>query len=755
MLNFLLSKKKYTAAGSFKIIPLVVVLFLFPDMALSKLKIDGQLDEPEWKTAQVFQDFVEIDPLTFGTPRLPTEARLLSTPEGLAVAFICHQPSDETRTRTITQQDAEDFDADAVSFMVDFDDTGATAYEFSVSITGSYRDGTITNENSFNYDWDAVWERGVYEASEFWSVEMLIPWSIVAMKEGSGKTRRIAVFFKREVNASGEAYGFPRTSSSLPRFVSDFAGIEVRRYSAQEFDVWPYVTVLSDFVEDNITSKAGLDLFWKPSGAFQVAATFNPDFGQVESDDLVINFTTTETVYSDKRPFFTENQSIFSSRLSKEDCLFYTRRIGAGSDKDGSPSDIDGAVKAIGSVGSLNYGMFAAQEEGDAGKEFYAGRIIYPGKTWSVGVLSTYTKRPFLDRTALVNGIDYDIRLGQSWRYFGQLVGSMVDQDTDSRDGFGIHNSLEFTPNDRWTWVADMTRYSADLDLNDMGYIHRNDYEELSPTVTYYQTGFADNSRIASVTWVARGKVQRNITEDVWLRDFFSLSRVQKMRNGDELSLTVSDSPAGYHDTISRGNGLVYLNGDWKINLSYNTPKRRAWRQSISLNVFQEGLEDWAVGFEGDMTWYPHENLNLDFRLSPTWSRDWLIWLQDDLFASYARREISGEVTANWFPAESHEIRLKAQWLTIDADAEQSYRIGPRNRLVESEDSVGDFAMIDFGFQLRYRYEIAPLSDLYVVYSRGGLDRIDNPSRSTLGLFADSMSLRDSDQFLVKLRYRF
>jgi hypothetical protein len=42
--------------------------------------------------------------------------------------------------------------------------------------------------------------------------------------------------------------------------------------------------------------------------------------------------------------------------------LIYTRRIGGPSDKDGSPSDINGALKIIGSAGPLDYGILAAQE---------------------------------------------------------------------------------------------------------------------------------------------------------------------------------------------------------------------------------------------------------------------------------------------------------------------------------------------------------------------------------------------------------
>jgi hypothetical protein len=68
---------------------------------------------------------------------------------------------------------------------------------------------------------------------------------------------------------------------------------------------------------------------------------------------------------------------------------------------------------------------------------------------------------------------------------------------------------------------------------------------------------------------------------------------------------------------------------------------------------------------------------------------------------------------------------------------------------------VEDFAATSFGLQFRYRYEIAPLSDVYLVYSRGGMDRVYNPEEDILGLLDSTTSLRNSDQILLKLRYRF
>ncbi|HEX2083478.1 MAG TPA: hypothetical protein VHF86_08370, partial [Xanthomonadaceae bacterium] len=58
------------------------------------------------------------------------------------------------------------------------------------------------------------------------------------------------------------------------------------------------------------------------------------------------------------------------------------------------------------------------------------------------------------------------------------------------------------------------------------------------------------------------------------------------------------------------------------------------------------------------------------------------------------------------------------------------------------------------GFQIRYRYELAPLSYLYVVYGRGGY-RQDAYSDEVGSLLGESFDIRDDEQLLVKLSYRF
>jgi hypothetical protein len=729
-------------------------LLITPITAFGALSIDGILNEPEWADAQSFRDFVVIDPLSLETPRLPTETRLLSLPEGLAVAFICEQPPGETRTSTPTQLDAQEFYSDSVSLMIDFDGTSKIAYEFSVSIAGSYRDGTITGEIFTNYDWDGLWERAINEESDRWTVEILLPWSIAVMREVDGDSRVVGVSFQRTLHSRDETFAFPAATLRGARFISDFAKAEIPIHRAQEFDVWPYVTILSDQVKDSIKGKAGLDLYWKPINRFQVIATMNPDFGQVESDNLVIDFSALEVTFNDKRPFFTENQGIFNLKNMPRNDLFYTRRIGGPSD-DGKPSsDIDAAVKIIGSAGYFDYGIFAAQEAGDAGRSFYSGRLVLPAENWTLGTMANYVERPYLDRTSLVNVIDVDLRLGDTIHWLAKFFSSDIESPIKDEFGFGSYTIISYDPSEHWNSKFTFSYYDDTVDINDMGQFSRNSVIEGYLYTELVRTDLPEDSRFSSLSWTLQFVLGENTDGDRF-PVILNVGRRMKMRSGSNLSMNVEYKMEGYDDLVSRGNGLVKLADRLKFTGSYTTQRKGAWSGSLRMEIFQEGIEDWGIGLSPTISWYPNEKLNLDFSLKPRWSRDWLIWLRGDQFASFYNRQITGEIGGAWFPAEKHEVRLRTQWYVINADTEQAYRIGPNAYLVPTNDPVSSFDMINFGLQLRYRYEIAPLSDLYLVYSRGGIERINNSDRSTLSLLGDSTVLRNADQILVKLRYRF
>ena len=63
---------------------------------------------------------------------------------------------------------------------------------------------------------------------------------------------------------------------------------------------------------------------WGINESFTLDATLVPDFGQVQSDNQVLNLSPFEVQFNENRQFFTEGTELFNKGN-----LFYSRRVGA------------------------------------------------------------------------------------------------------------------------------------------------------------------------------------------------------------------------------------------------------------------------------------------------------------------------------------------------------------------------------------------------------------------------------------------
>src|SRR3546814_8793506 len=207
--------------------------------------IDGRIEPGVWQGAHPVTDFRQGQPLAGAPASLPTEAWILATPEGLAVAFRNLQPASVPRTSQRVQRDFEE-QVDRVNLMVDFDGDGRTGYNFTVSSTDGVYDAVVTNESQFNKDWDGNWRHATSNDADGWSAEMLIPWYIAPMREGSDGHRTPGVYVDRVIGPTGVRVARPVASFTQSRFLPDFAALEVPVYRQSLLAVQPYVSRQSD-----------------------------------------------------------------------------------------------------------------------------------------------------------------------------------------------------------------------------------------------------------------------------------------------------------------------------------------------------------------------------------------------------------------------------------------------------------------------------------------------------------------------------
>jgi hypothetical protein len=449
-----------------------------------------------------------------------------------------------------------------------------------------------------------------------------------------------------------------------------------------------------------------------------------------------------------------------SQRLTPRDRLLYTRRIGGQRDDDPSQAaDIDGAVKLNGSVGRLDYGVLSAVESDygdDIGRAFAGQRLRYAAGGVTLGYLGTWVDRPFLDRTAQVHSGDFIWRPNSQLMLQGQVIGSMIDQAGEETSGDGAILLGVYTPSPDWQHELGLTHYSRTLEFNDMGFMQRASFNRASYLIARRFRNFDESDARAGVIWRVRPELRYNDSGER-LGHALGVFRESRQRSGSIFNTSLEVLGAGVDDLISRGNGDVQMDARLvALTQNYQSARIGKWRLFAAGSLLQEGNDDFAFEADSKVEHFTRDDLSWSVRGVMRWSRDWLIWQQDNLLASFERRRAILQSDLNWFPANRHELRVKLQWLAIDADNPQPLRIDPAGELVESSDVVLPFAVNNFGLQIRYRWTFAPQSDLYVVYGRGGIAFEEGEARDGFGgLLESAAELRDSDQLLVKARYRF
>jgi hypothetical protein len=212
--------------------------------------------------------------------------------------------------------------------------------------------------------------------------------------------------------------------------------------------------------------------------------------------------------------------------------------------------------------------------------------------------------------------------------------------------------------------------------------------------------------------------------------------------------------PGGVDDLISRGNGSVELDARVGAYFDVTSPRIGDFQYVVGSYLYQQGVEDYSAWLQLAATWYPHEKFTLRVDLLPQWTDDWLLWQSDNLFGSYRAKRLDFDFRIDWIPTPRHELRIKWQWIGIDSSPRRAYRTDTAGRLRNVDEVIRPFSVSNLGLQLRYRFEIAPMSELFLVYGRGGFDLFQDDDRDVGRLFHDMTEVRDADQFLIKFRYR-
>jgi hypothetical protein len=296
--------------------------------------IDGRLDDAVWAGITGTSDFTQRIPYGGARPSERTTLKVAYDDDAIYFAFDCPQTATPI-ARRLTRRD-RDSESDWVWVQIDSRRDARTSFFFAVNVSGVLADGAMSETLSASgFEWDENWEAESAITAGGWSAELRIPLRVLRFTEdlpvqswGLWASRYIAnrqeqddwPYIPREIAAPIPFFGRLDELRDLPRGgrleLRPFALGKLRRRDANP------ALVESGFDAD---ASAGLDLKLHLTQSLTLDAAVNPDFAQVEADQLVFNPNNYEILYPEKRPLFLEGAEAFATPLS----LFYSRRIGS------------------------------------------------------------------------------------------------------------------------------------------------------------------------------------------------------------------------------------------------------------------------------------------------------------------------------------------------------------------------------------------------------------------------------------------
>jgi len=335
-----------------------------------EIKIDGLLDESAWSSAQPATEFIQQQP-TEGAPASErTEVRVLFDDKNIYFGIRAFDSDARHINARELVRDASFSNDDTISILLDTYHDRRNGFRFVVNPLGTQQDALITDEGrDVNVTWNGVWISGGRIDDKGFTVEIEIPLTTLRFKEGIeswGFNISRVIRRKNEVNlwtSWQRSFGLERVSQA-----GELSGVEeIRRRRLRE--IKPYASgewragvplVGSSGLDAGVRTNVGIEvakLGITPS--LTAEFTVNPDFGQAEVDDQIVNLTRFSVFFPEKRDFFLENSGIFLFGRQGENQAFFTRRIGL--TDDGAPVPIDYGVKLTGKVGPYNIGFLQVQ----------------------------------------------------------------------------------------------------------------------------------------------------------------------------------------------------------------------------------------------------------------------------------------------------------------------------------------------------------------------------------------------------------
>lgn len=294
------------------------------------IKIDGDLSETDWLNALPATNFTQNTPNTGKASAFQSEVKVLYDNTGIYIGAMLYDEHPDSILKELGTRDAGENNSDLFQVAFDTYFDKQNAFSFMVSAAGTQTDArhyTSSSDGGMDLNWSAVWNSSVKIKENGWVVEMKIPFSAIRFAD---KPEQLwGINFMRVVRRHREKSYWSEISPTVQGFVNQFGKLEGIKDVKPPLRLIFYPYLSSYLIHDGATNsiqpvlRGGADVKYGINESFTLDMTLVPDFGQVQSDNIVYNLTPYEVRFNEYRQFFTEGTELFN----KGD-LFYSRRVG-------------------------------------------------------------------------------------------------------------------------------------------------------------------------------------------------------------------------------------------------------------------------------------------------------------------------------------------------------------------------------------------------------------------------------------------
>jgi len=682
--------------------------------------VDGRLDDPAWRSAEVFDRFRQVFPRPDSDPSERTEVRFVFDDSALFIGFrgFDAEPARIVANTLAHDGAGDDDDAgdDMVRILLDPVQDKRNAYLFIVNARGARTEGLAFGEHS-SFNWDGIWQARSRIDGDGWTAEIEIPFKSIAFKPDLAswgvnveryiprkqETIRLAgirrdAFFNNAAEAAA-LEGMGGMKQGL--------GLTFRPYGTAG------TTKAADGSEERgWTADAGFDLYKSFTPNFLGALSYNTDFAETEVDERRLNLTRFALYFPEKRTFFLEGSEIFNfagqtggGGRGPGFVPFFSRRVGL---FEGEPVPILFGAKVFGKLGDTNIALLDVQtrrhtlsgEDGEAfalgSQNFIAGRIYQ--NIWAeskVGLIFTHGS-PDGTRNTLA-GVDFTyqtsrFRGDQNFSATGWYVHNWNDRPTGSRRGFGF--KLDY-PNDLWDVVTSYSYYGDALDPG-LGFLPR-------PGVQMYSLGVNYMPR-PEKGWV--GEAIRQFFYELRLNFYWDLDGRLETRRVFLAPFNVQ-TESGEHLEFNITSNRDVLPYDFEISDGIVLPRGPYDFTNFSAQVGTAGHRPWGVDLEytfGPFYSGRYQTAEVGFSLR---------------FKGYANLQFSSELVRANLP----QGRFRENVYQLKADFFFSPDLGLMNYIQYDDVSK------NLGVNVRFRWQLSPGNEIFFVYTKNWERRWDPESR--------------------------